>query len=42
MDWLTHLFMYGQVTLTGRLSDARPAFTNPSEEGQPDGGTHDH
>jgi hypothetical protein len=32
MDWLTHLYLYGYVNLTLDVRNARPAFTNPSEE----------
>jgi len=29
MDWLTHLYIYGHVTLTLDVRNARPAFTEP-------------
>ena len=31
MDWLTHLFLYGTVTMRLDMSNARPAFTDPNE-----------
>lgn len=32
MDWLTHPYLYGHVTLTLDMRNARPAFTNPREK----------
>ena len=31
MDWLTHLFLYGEVSLRLDVANARPAFTPPAD-----------
>ena len=31
MDWLTHLFIYGEVNLTLDVRNARPAFAPPAD-----------
>lgn len=32
MDWLTHLYLYGYVTMTLDVRNARPAFAEPSRK----------
>lgn len=32
MDWLTHLYLFGRVTMTLDVRNARPAFEPPKTE----------